>query len=95
MHAGASITLCSTPYGVIEWFAVGSQGEGGVLAAGCSTPYGVIEWFARLDREINTRATECSTPYGVIEWFAPSRERLARKWHCAQRLTASLNGSHR
>ncbi len=73
----------------------GSPCRSGLLTAAwlCSTPYGVIEWFAAFAADVAEAALSCSTPYGVIEWFARPWLAVQDPDECAQRLTASLNGS--
>ena len=64
-----------------------------VLEQWCSTPFGINEWITRSSRGHHGRLAECSTPFGINEWITTAFLLAVPIALCAQRLSASTNGS--
>ena len=88
--AGASVLMCSTPFGINEQSTSGS-GVQMQKVAECSTPFGINEQSTWSGIVLLLLACLCSTPFGINEQSTPSRPTMKQGRICAQRLSASTN----
>ena len=83
---------CSTPFGINEWITVAAQNFHFRIGL-CSTPFGINEWITSSCGEPIAGTCGCSTPFGINEWITVTPLFSAVFFSCAQRLSASTNGS--
>ena len=84
--------LCSTPFGIFEFFTVTPSGAQTPLAT-CSTPFGIFEFFTRWDlfRFYGVNVLNAFRHLRILHEFIRRRGNSVRS---AQRLSASSNSSH-